>query len=113
MSRARILLLSVLLIEILSTAASAIPVAYIQSMKELAYAIGYLMMVILGILWITSEGANERLEAKKGMLYIIIALLVIASYCSIMQTVYCKAATDSMAAGGLPFTCDMASIGCP
>lgn len=100
-----------------ATAAATYP--WIASMQGLAYALGWAMMVILGIKWVTSDSANDRQDAKKGMMYIVIGLLVAASMCGLM-CIYCNAATNSMNLGGNPliggapsFNCDMASIGCP
>jgi len=93
-----------------ASAAGAYP--WIDSFKSLAYAVAWLMMVVLGMKWIAADSANERLEAKKGMMYVVIGILVAASLCGLM-CIYCTSATQSMTAGGLTFNCDMAAIGCP
>jgi hypothetical protein len=111
-----------ILIITLSAAASAAtpPAVWIDSMKKAAYAIGWFIMVVLGARWIIAENASDRGDAKKGMIYVVIALVIIAGICNVM-CIYCEAAIKAMAgnvdSAGNPapiaFNCDMGNIGCP
>ncbi|MFH0862212.1 MAG: hypothetical protein V1875_04200 [Candidatus Altiarchaeota archaeon] len=99
----------------LQVAATA-PYTWIPTMQALTYAIAWMIMIILGAKWIIADSANERQEAKKGMIYVVIGILVAASYCGLM-CIYCDAAQISMAKGStaafpLVFNCGMGAIGC-
>lgn len=96
-----------ILILLLVSSASA-QYDWIQSMKTLAYALGWLMMVIMGVKWIIADSPNERADAKKGMIYIVIGLLIVRSSCQILQ-LYCDNAHKAV---GTNVCKDMASMGC-
>jgi hypothetical protein len=85
---------------------------FILPMQTVAYSLAWLMMVVLGIKWIVSDSDNERNDAKKGMMYVMVAILVVASLCSLM-CIYCLAAQQSMSAAGLTYDCQMGNIFCP
>jgi len=82
------------------------------SLNTFAYSLGWLMLCIMGVRWIVAENASERGDAKKGMIYIMVALLILSVLCSLM-CLYCKAATDSLSAGGVNyFDCRINEVGC-
>jgi hypothetical protein len=83
-------------------AASAPPMTWVKSFINVAYALGWLMMVLMGLKWIIAESANERAEAKKGMIYIVVGLLIVASARSLLQ-LYCNTVGDS----GIAIDCDL------
>ncbi len=83
----------------------------IQPTTTLVYALGWLMLTVLGMKWIVAESSQERLDAKKGMVYIVVGLLVVRVICTLIAF-YCQAAQNSMALGGVGFSCASASIGC-
>jgi hypothetical protein len=60
----------------------------------LANALGWLMMVLMGVKWILADSPNERADAKKGMIYIIIGLLLVASATSLVN-MYCSMANSA------------------
>ena len=84
--------------------------AWIVSMKSLAYALGWLMMVLMGIKWIIADSPNERAEAKKGMIYVIIGLLVVRSACNLI-CLYCNNVETALS-NPPSFNCDEATYGC-
>ena len=109
------LILTILnLLSIMVASASAGPpaMAWVGSMIGLAYALGWLMMVIMGIKWIIADSPNERADAKKGMIYIVIGLLLVRSICQLMQ-LYCNN-VEAAFSGAPPasWSCDLSAIGC-
>ncbi|MBU0762444.1 MAG: pilin [Candidatus Altiarchaeota archaeon] len=59
--------------------------SWVGGLVSVAAALAWLMMVLLGIKWIVADSANERAEAKKGMIYVVLGLLVVASKCTILN----------------------------
>jgi hypothetical protein len=80
----------------------------IESMKTLAYALGWFMMVIMGLRWIVADSAEERGDAKKGLVYIAMALVVVSSICGIM-CIYCSSARTAVSP---TYDCGMGFLGC-
>ncbi len=76
----------ILAILIFAGTASASPPTptWVCGLTVVAAALGWLMMILMGIKWMIADSPNERAEAKKGMIYIVLGLLVIASRCQIM-----------------------------
>ena len=93
MKTARWAIMSIILIVLFSQSASA--QTWVNSLRQVVVALGWLMMIIMGIKWIMSDSANERAEAKKGMLYIVIGLLIINLSCNLL-CIYCDAAFKSV-----------------
>ncbi|MFC2154388.1 pilin [Candidatus Altiarchaeota archaeon] len=67
------------------------------SMAELCEALyivaGFLaslMFVLQGVRWIMSESPQDRMEAKKAIMYIIIGLLVVYMAAILVSTLYCN-----------------------
>jgi L-lysine 2,3-aminomutase len=117
----KVLLYSVTLLYISSAIVSATTGCTINhGLRAVALPAGWLFMVIQGLRWIAADSANERGDSKKGMIYIVIALLLVSSACSLM-CVYCSAARQSLkTVPGIVvdsiITCDatgMADICCP
>ena len=86
---------------LLSMIVSAQQYTWITGLKAAASALGWLMMVIMGGKWIIADSANERAEAKKGMIYIVVGLLIIASGACLIKKVYC----DTIQQVGISITC--------
>jgi hypothetical protein len=104
-----LVLASALAAILLASSASA---QWIGELRYAVYALGWFMLIVLGFKWAVADSDGERADAKKGLIYIVIGILIARISCSLM-CLYCTAATQSLAAGGLVFTCDMASIFCP
>ncbi|MFH1054969.1 MAG: pilin [Candidatus Altiarchaeota archaeon] len=102
------MLLAFTLLQTITATTSADTASNIMALLPVAYALGWLMMVILGIKWIVAESPNDRAEAKKGMIYVIIGLLVVASYCQLM-CLYTKNASISL---GGTVTFDLGPYNC-
>lgn len=99
-------MLIVLSMALLPQMVSASVPAWIPNLKVVAAVLGWLFMVIMGIKWILADSPNERAEAKKGMMYIVVGLLVIASACQFM-CLYRQTVLDSTGV-----TIDVSSVGC-
>lgn len=105
MATSRRMLAAALAILLLSATASAAPLDWVKGLKRVAFALGWIMMVFMGVKWIVADSANERAEAKKGMIYIVIGLLIVASVSSLLQ-MYCGVVASSGVTG---FTCTAGS----
>ena len=91
---ARRLYLVFLCLSLLSGSVSA---QWIASLATVAYALGWIMMIIMGIKWIIADSPNERADAKKGMMYVVVGLLVVRSMGSLIA-LYCVTAAKAMGA---------------
>lgn len=49
-----------------------------NALVTVAAAMGVLMIAIQGLKWVTSDTPQDRAEAKKGLIYILLGLLVVA-----------------------------------
>lgn len=80
------------IISTLSLAVSATPSVPWNnvSLQSMAAALGALLILIMGIRWIMADSAQERQEAKRGILYVVIGLLIVYSVDQIIQTLYCS-----------------------
>ena len=111
MKPANKLWLALILVNVLAAAASASAIIdMVNSMKTLAYSLGWLMMVIMGVKWIIADSPNERADAKKGMIYVIIGVLVVKSSCELLS-LYCTNVTTALGPTS-GFTCPMGQFGC-
>lgn len=79
---------------------------WVASLSTVAYSLGWLMMVLMGVKWIIADSPNDRAEAKKGMIYIVIGLLLVASAKQLLQ-LYCDTARKSIST----IDCDPALVG--
>jgi len=86
-------ILNLLSFTVSATGGPSLP--WLASLATLAYALGWIMMVIMGIKWIVADSPNERADAKKGMMYILIGLLVVRSAGSLLR-LYCDTANTTM-----------------
>jgi NADH:ubiquinone oxidoreductase subunit 5 (subunit L)/multisubunit Na+/H+ antiporter MnhA subunit len=79
--------------------ASAAPdMSWVGSLSMVAYSLGWLMMVFMGVKWIVADSPNERADAKKGMIYVVIGLLIVRSAQSLLN-LYCDTVNAS---GSIP-----------
>ena len=90
--------------------AATVP-AWIPGLKQVAVALGWIMMIIMGIRWMIADSPNERADAKKGMMYIMIGLLVIAAACGLMR-LYCDTAQNSVGSMDCTSAGPLGDIGC-
>lgn len=61
-----------------------------EGVKTVATALGVLMIAHSGLRWIMADGPQERDDAKKTLVYIMIGLLVVALSLTIVSAVYCS-----------------------
>ena len=64
---------------------------YVKSLQQVGFALGWLMMVLMGLRWIASESSSDRGASKKGMIEIVVGLLVIAAVCDLIW-LFCNTA---------------------
>ena len=87
--------ISVFALSIISSSVAA--QTWAVGLKQVGVTLGWFMMIIMGIRWIMADSANERSDAKKGMLYIVVGLLIISMLCNLL-CIYCDAAQRSVSA---------------
>lgn len=61
-----------------------------NGLKTIASALGVLVITYAGIKWIMSEGPQERDDAKKTIIYVVIALIVVALTKDLVHAIYCE-----------------------
>jgi NADH:ubiquinone oxidoreductase subunit 2 (subunit N) len=82
-TRARIALISLVLLLSFTSLVNAAPTAVDEvgeinrAMRSIAAALAILIISIQGLKWVTSDTPAERAEAKKGMTYIILGVVVV------------------------------------
>ena len=87
--KARSILITVLAIQLISLQASGGPIDNLNNaLRNFAAALALFMLTILGLKWIMSETPAERAEAKKGIIYIILGLLVVYLAANIVCGIY-------------------------
>jgi putative Mn2+ efflux pump MntP len=69
----------------MASAPGAAIMGFVPGLKSVATALGYVLMMVMGVKWIVQESPNDRAEAKKGMMYIVVGLLLVASVDSLVQ----------------------------
>ena len=99
--------LTILAVNILTTLAAAnapaANMAWVGTLQQVAYTLGWLMMVLMGVKWIVADSPNERADAKKSMIYVVLGLLVVASACGLLH-MYCDNAISSLNSASLTAT---------
>ncbi|VVB54767.1 TrbC/VIRB2 family protein [uncultured archaeon] len=70
------------------TAAGSTFYDMICDLVEIASALGTLMIAIQGLRWAVADGASERNEAKKGIMYVVIGLALVVNAPTIVDTIY-------------------------
>lgn len=73
----------------------------IRALKRIAAALGALLIAVQGLKYVTAESPDDRAEAKKGLIWIIVGLLVAAISAYLVCGLYCAAISTTY--GG--FTC--------
>lgn len=59
-------------------------------LKTVAAALGMLVIAYSGLRWVTAEGPQERDDAKKTIIYVIIGLIVVSLANELVQALYCE-----------------------
>jgi len=67
-----------------------------SGLKTLASSLGLVIITYDGIAWIIGEGAQDREEAKKGIIYAMAGMIFVSSAQDITRTLYC----DNIKVGG-------------
>ncbi len=64
-------------------------VAAQKMLKDVGWPIGFFMMVYMGIKWIISEGPEERENARRGVIYVVIGVLVLRTGVGLIEYLMC------------------------
>jgi len=59
------------------------------SLVTIGAVVGLLFMVLEGIAWMMAEGPEEREDAKKGIIYILIGLIILTSAYTFVRYLLC------------------------
>lgn len=69
------------------------PVAELNvGLLNIASALGVLVITYAGIRWVASESPQEREDAKKTILYVIVGLIIVRLAHPLVQALYCDTA---------------------
>lgn len=96
MNKPKILRLAIVLLVVLSnlTAANGDPTAELNELNNglriIAGALAVLMMSIAGLKYVISSSPQEREDAKKGIIYILVGLTVVVIAGTLVATFYCE-----------------------
>lgn len=71
-------------------AASTSIAATNDELRSVAAALGTLMIAIQGMKWAIAESPQERVEARKGIMYVIIGLLLVSQADQLVEDLYCS-----------------------
>ncbi|MBM3308939.1 MAG: hypothetical protein FJY77_01675 [Candidatus Altiarchaeales archaeon] len=64
-----------------------------DGIKNIASALGALIFVNSGVRWIAAQSPEERDDAKKTIIYVIVGLIAVAIAKDIVEAIYCNALT--------------------
>jgi FtsH-binding integral membrane protein len=73
----------------------------VAALKTVAAALGVLLISVQGLKYVTAESPDDRAEAKKGLIWIIMGLLIAAVAANIVCGLYCMAISQYYTAGAL------------
>jgi hypothetical protein len=96
------------ILSILSSTVSAQLDTLIGGMCQLADALGLLIISLMGARWMVADSAQERAEAKKGIIYVVVGLLVVHSMGRLIDGLYIAPA----ASAGIPIPSPVIPAGC-
>lgn len=61
----------------------------IQMLNTIGFPIGLFMMVYMGIKWMVAEGPEERENARRGIIYIVIGLILLQTARGLVEGLLC------------------------
>ncbi|MFH1788016.1 MAG: hypothetical protein ABH834_01390 [Candidatus Altiarchaeota archaeon] len=100
--------ISVLVLALLSGSASAGEMEdLVPALQTVAAALGILLISVQALKYVTAESPDDRAEAKKGLIWIIVGLLVVAISANLVCGLYCNAIATTYASGSI--TCTISS----
>ncbi len=84
-------LLSVLPACASATCYASIPaIDYMQDqLQAIGWPIGWFMVALMGIKWIISEGPEAREDARRGVIYVVIGLILLMTAESLTIMLFC------------------------
>lgn len=72
-----------------------------NGIATIASALGALMLAYAGLRWLMSDGPQERDDARKTIIYIIIGLVVVSATADIVQALYCSTLNTTTYGAGI------------
>lgn len=60
-----------------------------EFLEKISYPIGFFMIVYMGIKWIISEGPEDRENARRGVIYVVIGLILLKSAVELVTYLLC------------------------
>jgi hypothetical protein len=63
--------------------------AMIQIMAKIGNPIGQFMMIYMGIKWVVSDGPEERENARRGVIYVVIGLMLLQVASPLVEYLMC------------------------
>jgi hypothetical protein len=71
------------------------------AVETIAAALGVLMIAYAGVMWIMAGGPQDRDDAKKTLIYVMVGLLVVALAMDIVGAVYCTTMSSTSYGAGI------------
>lgn len=71
------------------------------AVETIAAALGVLMIAYAGVMWIMAGGPQDRDDAKKTLIYVMVGLLVVALALDIVGAVYCTTMSSTSYGAGI------------
>lgn len=62
----------------------------VKGLQDVAAALGVLMIAYSGARWIMADSPQDREDAKKTIIYVIIGLLIVSLTKDIVKAIYCQ-----------------------
>jgi predicted membrane channel-forming protein YqfA (hemolysin III family) len=59
-----------------------------DTLRTIAAALAFLMLLIQGLRWVMSDSSQDRAEAKRGMVYVIMGIIVVYMAAHIVCGIY-------------------------
>jgi hypothetical protein len=61
----------------------------IVSIQTIGYPIGFIMMIYMGVRWFLAEGPEDRENARRGVIYIIIGIMLLRTADPLINYLLC------------------------
>jgi hypothetical protein len=61
----------------------------VDAVKTISSALGAVVITYAGIRWLVSESPSEREDAKKTIIYVVMALIVVSMTKELVDAIYC------------------------
>lgn len=72
-----------------------------DGIATVAASLGALMLAYAGLRWVMADGPQERDDARKTIIYIIIGLVVVSTTTDLVQALYCDVLNTTTYGSGI------------